>query len=500
MSRQVKPGSKPYRAQLRDRLAALGFPEESISGRVAEHLIAECRIQPRTAWRLASELSLDLAAHNYNAISGDPRAGMRGSRIWEYEQWPDRGVRPTVPTLRVLAQVYGTDWRSLLALCDLEHLPAKDLAEYHAEGPAPEPAPQAEPERQVVRTSAATATSVIARTAASSAGDEDVGSRALADAMQLTTTNVDDVHVDDLWADINYLGGAYTRSSPSSVLQKVSFVQDRVATLLKERQRPKQTRDLYLLNAKCCAMMAWMSGDLGKYGPAEQLNSAAWLYTQYADDYLARRWVRTTQARVAFWAGNAVESAQLAADGLKYRVGRRLPDAPLILAEARGWSTVQAEHQVLDAIERWTSVEASDVETPDEDRFFNITKDRRHYMAGNSLLAVGQTRPALREFRTAREVYDDLALENRWEAMDPMIRIDTGRTHLRLGDLDAAAAEVEPVVSADVSRQPDMVRSMLRVLATELSAPPWRDASTARDLAEALHSKKNALENAQESA
>src|SRR3954464_5639280 len=134
MSRQVKPGTKPYRARLRARLAALGFPEAAVPAKVAENLIVECGIPPRTAWRLASELSLDVAADRYNAVTGDPRAGMRGTRIWEYEQWPGRGVRPTVTALRVLATVYGTGWTSLLGLRDLEQLPVKVRKENHADG------------------------------------------------------------------------------------------------------------------------------------------------------------------------------------------------------------------------------------------------------------------------------------------------------------------------------------------------------------------------------
>lgn len=480
MSRQAKPGSKPYRVELRDRLAALGFPEEAICARVAENLITECRIRPRTAWRLASELSLEMAAYKYNAITGDARAGMRGSRIWEYEQWPDRGVRPTVQALRVLAKVYGTSWQSLLTLSDLEQFSAKDLAQYHTEADAPSAS------EQTIATAAVPERDDLIRTLEPAVvGDAELGSAALADAMLLTTTNVDTVQLDDLWSDIDYLSNAYTRTSPDSVLRQLSFVQQRAASLLKGRQRPNQTKDLYLVNAKACAMMAWMAGDLGNYGVAQELNATAWLYTQTADDYLARRWVRTTQARVAFWAGNAVESAQLAAEGLKYKVGG-MTDAPLILAEARGWSSVQAKAQVLDAIARWTRIEDSNPDIPDEDRFFNIGKDRRHYMAGTSLLSVGQTAHALKEFQTARQVYDALALERRWEAMEPMIRIDTGRAHLQLGDLDAAAAEVEPLLSADVSSQPDMVRSMLQVLTKELTDPRWSKAATAKNLVDAL--------------
>jgi hypothetical protein len=471
MSRQAKPGSKPYRAQLRDRLTALGFPEEAIPAQVAKNLIVECGIPPRTAWRLASELSLDVAAHQYNAVTGDPRAGMRGTRIWEYEQWPDRGVRPTVAALRVLAKVYGTGWKCLLGLRDLEQLPAKDLAEYHAD---PEPAIAAAPEPAVPP----------ARIAARA--DEEIGAGALGDAMLLTSTNVDDAQLDDLWADLDFLGGAYTRMAPDSILGQLAVIADRTAFLLKGRQRPKQTQDLLLVGAKSSAMMAWIAGDLGRYRLSRELNSAAWLYTQYADDFLARRWVRTSQARVAFWAGNGIESAKLAADGLNYQVGGRLTDAPLILAEARGWSSVRAERQVLDAIARWTAIEDPDLGAGGEDSFFNITKDRRHYMAGNALLSVGQASAALREFSTAREAFEKLSTENRWEAMDPMIRIDTGRAHLRLDDLDGAAAQVGPLLEAGVGKQPDMVRAMLKLMVTELAAPRWRSATTARTIAEAL--------------
>ncbi|MEV6828528.1 hypothetical protein [Amycolatopsis sp. NPDC051102] len=480
MSRQAKPGSKPYRAQLRDRLAALGFPEEAIPARVAENLIVECGIPPRTAWRLASELSLDVAAHQYNAVTGDPRAGMRGTRIWEYEQWPERGVRPTIAALRVLAQVYGTGWKCLLGLRDLEQLPAKDLAEYHAEAEPPAlvaPEPESPPARTLAR----------ARVRPDEARfDDEIGAGALDDAMLLTTTNVDDVQLDDLWSDLDFLAGSYTRTAPESILGQLAVIEERTSALLKGRQRPKQTRDLLLIGAKSSAMMAWIAGDLGRYRLARDLNSAAWLYTQYADDFLARRWVRTSQARVAFWAGNGIESAKLAADGLNYHAPGRLTDAPLILAEARGWSSVQAEQQVLDAIARWSSIEDPDPGPGGDDRFFNITKDRRHYMAGNSLLSVGQASAALREFSTAREAFEKLSLENRWEAMDPMIRIDTGRAHLRLDDLDAAAAQVGPLLDAGVGKQPDMVRAMLKLMATDLSAPRWRSATTARDLAEAL--------------
>ncbi|WP_199818914.1 hypothetical protein [Streptomyces sp. NRRL B-1347] len=464
---------------MRDRLAALGFPGEVIRTHVAEHLIAKCQIRPRTAWRLAADLSLDQAARHYNVVRGDAGAGMRGSRIWEYEQWPDRGVRPTLPALRILAQVYGTDFRDLLDLCDLERLPPGYLAEYHAAAAGKSGAPPG-----AVTTHQPQGTAVSAPPRATAAAGENV----LAEAMVLTKTNVDDVQLDDLWSDMNYLGNAYAHAPPASVLRQLSLVRERVAALLKNRQRPKQTRDLYVMSAKCCAMMAWTSADLGRYGTAQELNSAAWLYYQYADDQLARRWVRTAQARVEYWAGNGAESARLAADGLAAEAGTGMADGPLILAEARGWASVQAEQRVLDAIGRWARIEDVDPTIADEDRFFNISKDRRHYMAGTSLLSVGRTDLALKELHTARQAYGALAPEHRWEVMELMIQIERARARLRLDELDGAAAELEPFLSTDVGGQPDMVRAVLKAVAAELAAPRWHRSKAARDLMDSLSS------------
>ncbi|MEV4509921.1 hypothetical protein AB0K00_13285 [Dactylosporangium sp. NPDC049525] len=464
MTRQVKPGSKAYRAQVRDQLVALGFSQETISAQVAEHLIAECGTRPRTAWRLASELSLDLAAGRYNTLHGDRRAGMRGSRIWEFEQWPDRGVRPTLPTLRILATVYGTSWPALLDLRDLQQLPAADLAQYHATASAPA--------RPLLVTPGPPATQAAAGT--------------LTEAMLLTTTNVDAVELEDLWSDMNRAGDAYARASPDSVLHRLAVVRERARTLLHGRQRPKQTADLYLLSAKCSAMMAWISADLGRYHAAQELNAAAWLFGQHSDDALARRWVRTTQSRVEYWAGNGAESAWLAADGLSYKAGGSMTDAPLILAEARGWASVGAQQQVLDAIGRWARIEDATPVVADEDRFFNVSKDRRHFVAGASLLSVGRTELALRELQTARQAYTAMSQECRWDAMDPMIRIDTSRAYLRLGDLDGAAAELEPLLGAEVGPRPDMVRAELQVLRAELTGPRWRSSRAARSLADAV--------------
>jgi WD40 repeat protein len=117
---------------LRLKLEALGFNESQIIQRIAADLVHACGCRPRQAWRLANELSLDQVARRFNKALSDPRAPMRQGRIWEFEQWPAKGVRPTVETLKILAEIYGTAWPELIDLADLARMPARERDAYHS--------------------------------------------------------------------------------------------------------------------------------------------------------------------------------------------------------------------------------------------------------------------------------------------------------------------------------------------------------------------------------
>jgi hypothetical protein len=124
-----KPGSRPYRDQLRRSLVAAGITGPQLVSQVAADL-GRCGMRPRQAWRYAAELSQTQAATRFNEITGNPRAPMRGNRIGDYEKWPDGGVRPPVRALTVLAQAYGTTWDQLVDARDLACMPDADKAAY----------------------------------------------------------------------------------------------------------------------------------------------------------------------------------------------------------------------------------------------------------------------------------------------------------------------------------------------------------------------------------
>jgi transcriptional regulator with XRE-family HTH domain len=121
--------NKTYCDQQRRRLAKLGL----VGRQLIEQLVADlmrrgCR--PREAWRLACGFTQEQVADGFNKIKGQAQGGldtgMRGSRICEYEKWSAGGVRPSVPTLTILAAVYEITWDRLVDIDDLEKMPHRD--------------------------------------------------------------------------------------------------------------------------------------------------------------------------------------------------------------------------------------------------------------------------------------------------------------------------------------------------------------------------------------
>lgn len=92
------------------------FSMEQIAGEFA----VRWGFRPRQAWRHARGMTQDEVAAEYNALIGDPRAPMSGKRISDFEAWPVGGVKPTLHTLSVLAQLYGTQPYRLVDFADYE--------------------------------------------------------------------------------------------------------------------------------------------------------------------------------------------------------------------------------------------------------------------------------------------------------------------------------------------------------------------------------------------
>lgn len=487
VSSSRRPGNRAYRNKLRTRLITLGFDDQHIAGQVAQDLIFGCGKRPREAWRLARELSLDAAAEHFNAIRDDARASMRKGRIWDYEQWPSGGVRPTLSTLRTLAQVYSTTWDRLVDLEDLAQMPQEDREAYHAMLAA------------LRRSASVPLTGRITVIGRGHEVDdppdrpqrppEHVIEEAAEESAELTTwagsSNVTDETLGELTQGLRSLAHAYVFSPPYPLLLRTRKLRNRVSRLLRGRQNPQHTRDLYLLGARSCTLLAWMTGDLGNYLAAGDHASAAWMCAQMADHNGARTWVRATQSKLAYWSGDYVESARLAADGLDYAP---VDSASVLLAllQARAHARVGRVSEANDALTRWREMREQ-VPGPDQvGGVLGLSQAQQHYLAGSTYLELRQPVDTLTEATRSIALFEATPTEQRFYGAEILARIDAVRAHLQGGDLDGAAEEIPPILAVDPDQRLDTFVQGLDQVRRCLANPRFRGSSTAQQLQEGI--------------
>ena len=242
-----KPGSKPYRDQLRASLSAMGAQGLRLTELAARDLLLH-GTRPRQAWRYAAELSQREAAGRFNQLTGNPRAPMTGNRIGDYEQWPDGGVRPTIATLKILADAYGTIWDQLVDARDLAEMPDSDRLEYleraHSLATARKTFPAAGPvspprggtRRQVSRDD------LIAVVADES---QELGEWA-------GMSEVADATIEQYASQVRHLARVFEYEMSFPLLMETRRLRDRVTARLRGHQRLDQARDLYLLASRNC--------------------------------------------------------------------------------------------------------------------------------------------------------------------------------------------------------------------------------------------------------
>lgn len=484
-------GSGPvpaYRDRVRARLIALRFSEQTLIEQLAADLMTRCGRRPREAWRLANELSLDETAARYNTVSADPKAGMRKNRLWEFEQWPRAGSRPTLRTLRRLAEVFGTSWFRLVDLEDLASMPEEDRDTYHASVAAYRPNAPAVSARAELR---------LATTRAVVAADSDVQEQAIEDAAEesaalatwVGASNVDDDMLAQMDRETRAIAHAYVFSQPYPLFMRTRKLRGRVVSLLRGHQRWSHTRELHLIGARASTLLAWMSGDLGNYAAAGDHAWAGLMCAQHADHNGARAWVRATQSKLAFWDGDYVESARLAQDGLSYQ---DTDGVALLLAllESRAWARLGRVDDSNAALRRWEQLRQGD-HVDEVGGVLGVSQAQEHYLAGSTQLWLREPAKALEQSRRSIELFEATPVEQRFYGAEMLARVDAARCQLReprddagaaKDDIEAVEATLEPVLSLDPDQRLETFVQSLGHVRTALALPRYRENATTQDL------------------
>lgn len=403
-------------------------------------------------------------ADEYNALEG--RAAKTGKEIGRYE----REARIPVPyTRKYLAQVFGVD----IAVLDRAVAVSKSLR--GEEGSASEPA-QERPARP----------SVPLRPGVGAVSSDAVVSADF--ARFIAQRNADEFVVEQMEADVARLARAYVSHPLLELYVEIKRLRDGAFELLRGRQHPRQTADLYVAGSRLCGLSAHVCLDLGDYDSAATHARTARACAEAAGHEGMLAWVRAVESLIAYWTGRYEQAARLAQAGRHHRAGGSIT-ARLASLEARALAIVGDRAGAVAALadaERSREAMLGHDEVPG---VFAFPAAKQFAYAGTTQLAVGgrehvqqaisSANTAIRLYRSAED--DDQSVGDLFAA-----HVDLARGHLLLGDLDGTEAMLGFVLDSPPERMSASIVRRLTALGRELSGPQYGGAALAARLRERL--------------
>ncbi|HWD80981.1 MAG TPA: hypothetical protein VG497_18940, partial [Kribbella sp.] len=306
------------------------------------------------------------------------------------------------------------------------------------------------------------------------AGDESIALLSIAEE-----SNVGELTVEQLQADIERIARSYLRTPTRQLFEKSRAIRDRAFALLAGNQSPRQSRDLYSAAGWAITLLAWMSVDLGRPDIAEGHTRTAWACAEAADHDVLRGWIRATQHTAAFWQDDFTRAAEYAEDGLRYAAGTsRLFLASAASADFARAGRADKARELLQLAEDLPVRQ----ETSEPGGIFLCMPERAEGFWADTQLALGDARRtavhadhSVTQFEAAPYVLRNVGSER-------MARLQQAKARLLLGELDGALEAVQPVLEAQVEYR---VRPLIHRLAevAALTAPYGRSskARTLRD-------------------
>ncbi|MFD9894264.1 hypothetical protein ACFWY9_33360 [Amycolatopsis sp. NPDC059027] len=304
-------------------------------------------------------------------------------------------------------------------------------------------------------------------------------------------TNVGSETLDQLADDVRQLAIAYQQQPLESLLADMSATQDRAFGLLEGRQRPLQSRDLYLLAGVASGLMARASHDLGAPHDAMTQARAAYTCADNAGHDGLKAWSRGLQSLIAYWAGRFSESVRYAREGTEASVNsRNTATVWLAAGEARALAAQSQVDQALTAINR-AQAARDNVQPDDLDEFGGLctfNRPRQLYYAAEALAWTGteQSVQTERFALEALEAYETAQGSDRAFGDEAGARCALAMARIMDGQLDGAADALIPVLELPVSLRTHGVVTAVQHVNDALMQLN-SDSRAAGELAESIH-------------
>lgn len=304
-------------------------------------------------------------------------------------------------------------------------------------------------------------------------------------------SNVGSETIDQLADDLRRLAIAYQQEPLEILLDDLVATQDRAFGLLEGRQRPSQTRDLYLLAGVACGILAKASHDLAAPHDAMTQARAAYACAENAGHDGLRAWTRGLQALITYWSGQFQASKHYARQGAEIAPQNHSTSAVWLAAsEARSLAALGRFDAARAAVEQATDIREH-VELDELDELGGLCtfpQPRQLYYAADALAWAGESEAERTErlASEALEAYDQAPAVVRAFGDEAGTRCALGVARVLRGEIAGAAEAIAPVLELPPAKRIRGIVASVEHVQTALArleAPSRR----ATELTDALH-------------
>jgi tetratricopeptide (TPR) repeat protein len=452
-------------------------------------------VSPRIAYRWAHNLSHQEVADRWNALdAGD--ATMVKARIYQFENWPVQGRRPSVAALYALARVYQAMARALLTPAEYALYPQQERAEIdridyrHLDENHTLHKPIG------AEASAYPGTAEVSHPSLSLTRDQ----RPLDPQEQLSLyaresshilnraeySNVGSDTLERLHSQLRSAAYGYLKAPTGPLLAKVRRVRDEALRLLEGHQPLNNRRDLYLIAGWAMTFLAWASTDMGRVDATAEHAKAAWHFAQQAGHDGLRAWVCKTRQVVAYWANRREEAMQHAERGMLYamRVGGE--------TEVMLTSTLALDYARLGRVDeaRVLLQTAHNLAPDGEENDYpggplSCAPERALSYWADAYLVLGEPAAALEMAGRSVSVSQASSTGDRNLGTERMTCLHVVRASIDLGELEVAEEALLPVLETPTEARPAPLLIQLSDIAARMQ-PALRNSRQGRRISDAI--------------
>jgi len=302
------------------------------------------------------------------------------------------------------------------------------------------------------------------------------------------SSNISGESLEQLWAETSRLAIAYPQQPLSAITGDIVSLQDIVFQLLEGRQRPSESRDLYVIGGLASGMLSKASHDFRDPDTAMTHARTALLCANNAEHTSLAAWVRGLQSLITYWAQRPREALEYA------QTGQQLPGTAgsvtvwLASLEARAWARLGNGAASREAIARASDLREQ-LTRNDLDEIGGMcyfSRPRQLYYSSDAGAALPEHDESGLHEETeafaadAVAAYEQAPDEEKSFGDEAGSRTDLAIARVRTGNLEGAREAVRPVLDLPVAlRIHGVVTSVLdihrAVTAQAADAPLARD-------------------------